>query len=59
MAERGCGSSTCVDAQRTDDGVVVTSTIPGNDGTVTFTHDEWDTFIDEVKAGKWDDTTSA
>lgn len=53
-----CGTSTCVDAKLLTDGVLVTSTIPGNDGAVTFTHGEWDTFLGLVKDGAWDSTYS-
>lgn len=59
--ERGngrCADAACVNAEKTADGVRVTSTIDGNDGAVDFTPAEWNTFIDEVKAGKWDDTLS-
>jgi hypothetical protein len=51
-----CGSGACVDAQKVDGGVLVTSTVPGNEGYVRFTSDEWSTFIGEVQAGKWDHT---
>ncbi len=53
-----CTSANCVDAVRTADGVLVTSTIEGNDGAVTFTQAEWDAFIPAVKAGAWDHTVS-
>ncbi len=53
-----CGNATCVDAVRTPDGVLVTSTIEGNDGSVLFTQAEWDAFIPAVKAGAWDHTVS-
>ncbi len=66
--ERGngrCADGQCVHAEKvTDgrtgapDGVLVTSTTPGNDASVWFTNGEWDTFIAEVKAGKWDDTVT-
>jgi hypothetical protein len=51
-----CGSTTCVNAEKVNGGVLVTSTIPGNDGAVTFTHSEWDAFLGQVKAGNWDHT---
>jgi ABC-type amino acid transport substrate-binding protein len=53
-----CSGGSCVDAVATDNGVLVTSTVPGNNGYVLFTRDEWDTFIPAVKAGKWDHTLS-
>lgn len=52
----GCASNTCVAVELTAEGVVVTSTIEGNDGRVVFTTDEWDAFIPAVKAGAWDHT---
>jgi hypothetical protein len=51
-----CAQSHCVDAEVVDQGVLVTSTIEGNTGSVLFTRDEWDGFIEQVKAGKWDHT---
>jgi hypothetical protein len=54
-----CGSSTCVDVKRSDDGVTLTSTIDGNDGTVTYTHAEWNAFGKQVKNGEWDHTFDA
>lgn len=57
-----CGQANCVNAQLVRDSagpyVEVTSTIPDNKGVVLFTTDEWDTFLTEVKAGKWDHTAS-
>lgn len=52
-----CANSSCVDVKRHDGGVTLTSTIDGNDGTVTYTFDEWNTFVGNVKAGLWDHTT--
>jgi hypothetical protein len=53
-----CATTTCVEVEGTAEGIVVTSSVPGNDGRVVFTQDEWNTFIGNVKAGAWDDTTS-
>jgi hypothetical protein len=53
-----CGTNTCVNPERRDDGVHVTSTIVGNNGLVVFTQEEWDAFIPDVKAGRWDHTTT-
>lgn len=53
-----CNGANCVNAEVTDAGVLVTSTIPGNDGAVTFTQAEWDAFVPAVKAGAWDHTLS-
>lgn len=55
---RGCADQQCVEAVRHDDGVTVTSNISGNDGQVVFTHDEWDSFLEQVKAGRWDHTAT-
>lgn len=49
-----CGTDSCVDVKRHDDGVTLTSTIDGNDGTVTYTHAEWAAFVPAVKRGDWD-----
>ena len=54
-----CANTTCVAADRRDDGVHVTSTIVGNDGLVVFTQDEWNVFIADAKAGRWDHTVTA
>ena len=51
-----CATGACVDAKRHDDGVTLTSTIEGNDGTVTYTHAEWTEFMSAVKRGDWDHT---
>lgn len=53
-----CTQGTCVEAEGTPEGVVVTSSVAGNNGRVVFTQAEWDQFISNVHAGKWDDTTS-
>lgn len=53
-----CATGACVDAKRHDAGVTLTSTIDGNDGVVTYTQAEWDTFVGDVKAGHWDHTIS-
>lgn len=51
----GCGSGTCVDVTEHSDGAVtLTSTVPGNDGTVTYTRGEWEVFLRRVKAGEFD-----
>jgi hypothetical protein len=50
-----CANSACVAAERNADGTVtMTSTIEGNTGSVTYTSDEFETFRDDVKLGKWD-----
>jgi len=54
-----CGTDTCVDVKRHDDGVTVTSTIEGNDGSVTFTQAEWNRFMADAKNGDWDHTYDA
>lgn len=54
-----CSNGTCVAVEVRADGVHVTSTIDGNDGLVVFTADEWNSFIPDVKAGRWDHTVSA
>lgn len=53
-----CGTACCVHAEKGEDGVLVTSTIPGNDGRVVFTQDEWDAFLMQVKDNRWDHTLS-
>lgn len=53
------GDNSCVQAVTKDDGVHVTSTIPGNDGKVVFTQVEWDAFLLRAKtSGEWDHTLS-
>lgn len=51
-----CGNTSCVAAEVQGETVKVTSTIEGNNGVVHFTQDEWSAFLEQVKAGKWDDT---
>jgi Domain of unknown function (DUF397) len=51
-----CSSGACVDVTTTPDGVALTSTIDGNNGRVTYTADEWSTFMADVKSGAWDHT---
>lgn len=53
-----CSNGACVHAEVSADGVSVTltSTVEGNDGSATYTRDEWDEFITGVKAGDWDAT---
>jgi hypothetical protein len=53
-----CANITCVHVDRRTDGVHVTSTIPDNDGRVIFTQDEWNQFLPDVKAGRWDHTVT-
>lgn len=52
-----CGTNSCVDINRVQpnpDGFLFTSTETWNDGSVTYSRDEVETFFGEVKAGKWD-----
>ena len=50
-----CADNACVAADRNADGsVTMTSTIEGNDDSITYTGDEFDTFRRDVKDGKWD-----
>lgn len=51
-----CTNGTCIEAKRADDGVHLTSNIPGNDGLLIGTHDEWAAFVGQVKRGEWDHT---
>lgn len=53
-----CSNGACVHAEVSADGVSVTltSTVEGNDGSVTYTRDEWDAFINGVQIGDWDAT---
>lgn len=56
----GCADHACVDAEVRDDGVLVTSTIDGNNGKVTFTQREWDAFLlAAATSDRWDHTLSA
>jgi hypothetical protein len=49
-----CAHATCVDVKPNGAGFEFTSTIDGNDGSVTYTRDEVVQFFAEVKGGKWD-----
>jgi hypothetical protein len=48
-----CGTSSCVEISETDGGYRVTSSIPGNDGSVEFTPAEMAEFLDEVVMGNF------
>jgi hypothetical protein len=50
-----CNSGPCVFVTEAADGFAFTSTIPGNDGSVTYTAAETAEFLAEVKAGNFDD----
>lgn len=50
-----CASGACVDVKADGrGGFTFTSTIDGNDGAVTYTRAEVETFLTDVKAGDWD-----
>jgi hypothetical protein len=50
-----CADGCCVEAVRNADRTVtMTSTIEGNDASISYTGDEFDTFRQDVKDGKWD-----
>jgi hypothetical protein len=50
-----CSAGGCVEAARNADRTVtMTSSIAGNDDSITYTGDEFDTFRQDVKDGKWD-----
>lgn len=51
-----CSHGGCVDVKRHDAGVTLTSTIAGNDGEVTYTQQEWNAFMRQVRDGDWDHT---
>ncbi len=51
-----CSANSCVHVEQVGESFVVTSTIEGNDGSVTFTAAEWAAFGEQVKDGKWDAT---
>jgi hypothetical protein len=58
MPKAVCASGACVAAERVDRGVLVTSTIPENSNYILFTQDEWDQFLGDVKANRWDHTAT-
>ena len=49
-----CGTNACVDIKPNGHGFTFTSTIDGNNGSVTYTRDELTQFFGDVKAGNWD-----
>lgn len=51
---RKCGTNSCVDIKPNGHGFTFTSTIDGNNGSVTYTPDEVRVFFGDVKAGHWD-----
>lgn len=56
MTERTgrCSATSCVAITEVGDGFRFSSTIPGNDGSVTYTGAEVAQFLTDVKAGVWD-----
>lgn len=50
-----CASGSCVEVTETDDGFAFTSTIEGNDGSVTYTAAEVADFLTQVRAGRLDE----
>lgn len=50
-----CASGACVDVTSNPEGFAFTSTVPGNDGSVTYTGAELAEFLTEVKMGNFDD----
>jgi hypothetical protein len=49
-----CGSGQCAEVNETAEGFTLTSTIDGNDGSVTYTPAEFAHFLRMVKAGDAD-----
>lgn len=49
-----CPNGNCVDIEQTGDTFLFTSTIDGNEESVTYTATEVAQFLTDVKAGKWD-----
>jgi hypothetical protein len=50
-----CASGACIEVKETGDGFAFTSTVAGNDGSVTYTPAETAEFLTEVKMGNFDD----
>jgi hypothetical protein len=50
-----CSSGACVNVTEVGDGYMFSSTISGNDGAVSYTAAETAEFLDDVKAGRFDD----
>ncbi len=49
----------CVQVRQVGDEFLVTSSVEGNDGAVTFDATEWAAFGKQVKDGLWDDMFQA
>lgn len=49
-----CPQGNCVDIERVQDNFLFTSTVAGNEESVTYTPAEVAQFLTDVKAGKWD-----